>query len=673
MKTIQFKILILLLHSLTAGRFVNENTRKAQFLKDMITCFRTNWNRLQQGFRYTDNIRLFCSYVRILSGKLAFETFKANTFVAVPSLRSIDRYIYKERSKIVEGELRSEQLREYLSSQGAIPMVHLSEDATAINGRVKLVRVEESYEVSGFALPLDNNGMPILHSYPARKASEIESFFYDIETKKEKHPANFANVVMAQPVQKEIPAFNVLVYCSDGKYNAKHVLNRWKYIINELKKHGIQVGSFGSDCDPRCNAAMKQVIKLGVSPPHFPSWFNASISGEAPLIPIQDLPHIGTKFRNYLVSHQMKFGAHVVSVKHLMKLIELVPKEKNKLSATIIKPTDRMNFETVLKVYNCETIDLLEKHVEGSEGTVMYLKVLDCILRCFLDLRLSPLERVRYIWFALFILRIWRKSVLDKRGSTLKKHFMTSYTYTCVEINAHSLVLFMMFLKKNNMDNVFSPEILGSQQCEAIFRQIRSFSSTFSTVTDASICDILQKMSKIQLLNDITHIKLRSYNFPRIGKPSRSYYPKVDRNGHDVEERIGMQLPTLPEIIEAIELAKLEAQDYAASLGVEVMGELACEIKLRQFNEIAIPNSSRITANADTDENADMLEMFSDINLSAYNQKIRLEDYDENGPYIKVQNTKNQVFYVKKPVLIWLLSKSTSKLSSDRLQRVMRK
>lgn len=541
--------------------------------------------------------------------------------------------------------------------------------ATRINGRIQYD--SDSNQVMGFSLPIDDQGMPIPLSFPARSAAEIESYFYDPETKAERQPAGLVNVTMAKPINKNIPAFCILDYSTNAKYDANDVYNRWNYIAAELNRYNIKVACFGSDSDPRYNAAMKNAFQLGVRMPHFPEWFNVHLRGDMNFIPIQDVIHIGTKLRNRLLSRTMKYGKHIISIDHLMQLLKL-PKTTHKLTESIIKTKDRMNFETVLKICDTRTVELLEEHVKYSEGTVFFLNILARVLRSFLDPTLTVSERLRYIWFAVFSLRIWRRNIISSRGRTLANDFLSANAYSCIEINAHSLILYVLFLKERCLDHLFSPEILGSQSCEAIFRQIRSMCSTYSTVTNASILELILKLSKIDLLNQITHIKLKSYNFPRIGKPSRSYYSKLDRNGRDMSSA-EQKLPSLIEIFEVIQLAKLEALECAEFLGVEAAGELACEIG---FNPMSIRNSVGVDRTINhqgpiRENEDDILQMFRNINLIQYSKKISLDMFGEDSLYVKVRNDQNEIFYVTKHTLVWLLTKSTSKLSSDRLIRVM--
>lgn len=558
------------------------------------------------------------------------------------------------------------ELYEYLTLLGLPLEINCSEDATAINGRVQYNSVSD--EVAGFPLPLDINGMPKAASFPATSASKIESYFHDMRTKKGKQPAHLLNVVMAQSLVKEVAPFCLLAYCTDGKYTAQHVRNRWKYITEECSKWNIRVNAWSADGDPRHNCVMKNSIQLGEIVPGYPEWFNARMGEELGVFPFQDPCHIGTKFRNILLKRKLKFGSHTVSIEHLIKLLRAFSKETHQLTEAIIKPTDHMDFDSVLKICSRKTIELLEDHIEQTEGTVMYLGILDRVLRAFLDMTLTPLERVRNIWFSIFLLRIWRHTIMNTRGSTLRKHFITPNAYECVEINAHTMVLYMLFLKDNKLDHLFNPLTLGSQQCESLFRKIRSFSPTFSTVTNASVLEMLQKISRIELLNDISYTKLPKFDFPRVGKPSTSYYSTTDRNCRSATIH---KMPSRDEIFKVICAAKLEAQDYAAFLNVSVPSNVECQLVFKRMKEASINAATECFGNTtEITEDEELLKLFINMNLSTYSKTLSPEQFDANRTYVKVRSNE-QILCVLKRDLVWVLSKTTPKISSDRLRRVM--
>lgn len=512
--------------------------------------------------------------------------------------------------------------------------------------------------------------MPISKYYKASSAAEIESCFYNISTGEERQAAQLLNAIMAQPLSSGIPPFCLMLFGADKHYNADDIAKRWSFVVKELKKRNITVLVIASDSDPKYNAAMKCAIKLGNL--ETPQWFNAEILKEIEYIPVQDTVHIGTKFRNCLLNNKsLRFGRSVVSVCHLKKLIDLFSKDKHDLCETVIDTNDRQNFESVLKITSAKVIDLLRSKVNDSQGTVLYLTVIDKILRSFLDRSLNPLQRIKYIWFATFILRIWKSHIKQSKTQRMATHFISSNCYSCVEINAHALVILMLNLREKKLDHLFKPDLFGSQQCEHTFRQIRSLSSTYSTVTNASMLEILHKMSRVDLMNRISYIDLKHYNFPRVNQQSSSYYP-YESNLSNV------QLPDRNEIFQEIEMAKLEAVQCASDHGISVkcVNDLFCDINTPNLSSADLqanePESEIIDYEAQSIENdSEILRLFENLKLNEYSDKIEPSQVDANSLYAVVRDSNGKRLCIKKHSLCWLMDKTTTKLSSDRLIRVM--
>lgn len=536
----------------------------------MLKCCERNFNVMPTSNRFDDELKHYCAYMRIIGGPLNYESFKANAFRAVPGLSAVDRLIAKEKSHSLEGQIRSKELLKYLNDLNLPLIVTLCEDATRIIGRPQYD--PSSNQIVGFTLPLDKNCLPQTGFFQARSAAEIEATFYkNISTGESRKPANHINVIMAQPLCEGIPPFCLLVFGSDNSYTAVQVKNRRNYIVEELSSLGIRVLAFGSDSDTRYNSTMRDKLQVGfkrqpVDPPSdFPAWFNIQyVKSSSPnwYVPIQDTIHI-----NRYLNTKLKIGRHTISYQHLKHLVQRFPKNLHNLTHAIIQPKDRQKFDHVLRICSEEVIDLLERNVSGTSGTVFYLRLIRKTLRSFLDTSMTPLERIRSIWFVVFALRGWRKSIL-KAKRKLDDNFLSSNCYSCIEINAQSLVLVLLHLKENNLDHLFLPHTLGSQQCESIFRQLRSMTSTYSTKTNFSILEILHRLYKIELLNKITHIKLKHVNFPRIGRQSKeqnTYFPSSKR-----QENNSKILPSKDELIENIELAKLQAMEYLESLGESI-------------------------------------------------------------------------------------------------------
>lgn len=83
----------------------------------------------------------------------------------------------------------------------------------------------------------------------------------------------------------------------------------------------------------------------------------------------------------------------------------------------------------------------------------------------------------------------------------IDKNFITSNTYTCIEINAHGLLILVEKLRETNQ---FTPWLCSSQPCKKIFRQIRSMTSTFSTIVNFNLMGILRRLNRVQILNEIS-------------------------------------------------------------------------------------------------------------------------------------------------------------------------
>lgn len=660
----------------------NESSEKCcskdTFVWQMIDCYNTNASRMQSGFRYTEEFRLYCAYIRMVGGRLAYETFKANATHSVPSRCSVDRFIRQVQSNAVEGVLRTEELSKYLDDLNLPRIVALSEDATKIVDRIQYDK--STNQLLGFVLPLqETNGMPLIGGNKATSASAIERCFFDFETGEERKKSTYINVVMAQPLVRGIPPICILIFGSDTHYSSKDIQKRWNFIENELRKKNIEVLSFASDSDPKFNSVMRKQLNLGCASndldarAEYPAYFNADfVANMSQYVPIQDMEHIGTKMRNGMIRKKFIFGENVISIEHVMNLTREFDKAQHKLCPSTVIPSDKMNVESVLRICDEKVISLLSQveDKESCKGTILYLEIMSKILRSFLDMRLKHLERIRYLWFSNFILRIWRESVIAHQDYTLKHNFISNNCYSCVEINCHSLVILMCYMKQRNLDNLFHLELLGSQSCESIFRQIRSLSSTYSTVTNANLFEIIHKMSKIELQNEIAYIKLRNFDFPRIGKMRSSYYPTIDRNGEN-QYFNSEPLPSLDEIFNEIELAKMEAIECAESLGVSLKNfDYVCKIGLTKPKKVVKKRNISVSRQ-NNDFDADVLQLFPNINLRQYSDKIKANDIDEKSIYVKVKSIDGNLYCVKKNTLCWLLDKTTTKLSSDRLVKFM--
>lgn len=631
-----------------------------QLLGKLFATADINLNRPKSGYRFDSDIKDFASYVRMLSGRFAYETIQKNLPLALPSIICIDKNIQQMNCQMMEGVLRIDELKKYLKDRNLPNIVSISEDATRITGQVQYYA--KFNQISGFVLPTNQeNGMPIANSFRARNASEIYSYFAASTP-----VGQYVNVIMAQPLAN-VSAFCLLLFASDNKYTADEVSKRWKHIVNELKKTNIETLTISSDSDPRFNSAMRRNSKLGAMSNIFDGkeWFSCgnqlNFDANTPIY-VQDTIHIATKLRNFFLKtisnpDKLPFGKKLfIRIQHLEDLIQNFPKDVHQLTATILNPNDKQNFSSVQRLCSSKVMDLLEKHVANSEATIAFLRLIHDIVAVFMEENLSPIERIKKLWYCVFIIRIWRMNVQSQKKFTLKNNFITQNCYSCIELNAHALVLIILRLQLQNKPELFIPNLYGSQPCEQIFRQVRSFTSTYSTVANCSVKEIIGRINKIQLQNDIS---LNStFIFPRV------------KNANNIVIEKPQILPSMEEIGEAIEKSKFEAIYTAIKFGLikknQFNAPLVCGIPFMEYKE----NKDVWSDMKDVQDEVNEVPKFNYMALKDFSKKFIDKELNESSPYVEVSTIRRDRVIIKKSSLCWLLKKELPKLSSDRLKRV---
>lgn len=146
---------------------------------------------------------------------------------------------------------------------------------------------------------------------------------------------------------------------------------------------------------------------------------------------------------------------------------------------------------------------------------------------------------------------------LNSKKYTLADNFLTSNCYSCMELNAQSLILCIAYLKHNDMPELFLPHLYESQPCESIFRQFRSFTPTYSTVANCTLKEAESRISKIQLQNDIINEISPFFVYPRLAKL------ETQTNN---ETTVTAELPTNTEILNEIEKCERDAIATACEL-----------------------------------------------------------------------------------------------------------
>lgn len=425
---------------------------------------------------------------------------------------------------------------------------------------------------------------------------------------------------------------------------------------------GIKVLGKSSDGDPRLLRAMKQTTNFIFNPLSKEDYLLLDIQN--PDLCTQDPTHIGTKLRNLLLkpSTLLPFGNKAISLTHLKMLLLKVPKDIHGLTYSDISPDDRQNFGSLKKVMESRVIEALKVYVIDSEATVEFITICNNAVSSFLDRNLTPTERIYRIWNALFLLRIWRKSIQKSNIYQLDSNFITSNAFECIEINAIGLLKLIVSLRERNQPEMFIPYKFDSQPCEETFRHLRSMSSMNWTKINFTMMELLHMIERVELQYDIKYYKLSEQIIFTRNKLNLK---------HTNPTHI---LPSNEEIMDSVKRALNDAEQIANKFGMEC----ECDVTKSpiQIQRLAVRSDARrdveqleLSSNDDEASDEDSI-MYRDEELHLRHYASDNLNIPENSKYIQISDKDGCIKNVLKSSIVWLLTDSVGKLSNDRLKRV---
>ncbi|CAF1535792.1 unnamed protein product [Rotaria sordida] len=399
------------------------------------------------------------------------------------------------------------------------------------------------------------------------------------------------------------------------------------------------------NADPKYLRAMRLVSGFFGSIPNFqihehPQAFKIQIKSQWPwfylrkeqlLLFLQDATHLVTKWRNRLLSStaELRIGSKSISVDHLYDIISnpAFTKFEFCLTKSDINPKDRQNFSSCLKLTFDDNLQILS----GNK-------------------QLPP----------------------------------------------HAL----------NID------VFNSQACKSIFRNTSALSGIYSTVVNFTVHGFLQRAQKLSLLNDIKYKQLHDPSVDKLifsvhykhrnDRQSLSTQCQNEIDQLDVEQVIADTHDEAVDIFDDLEVLDLLQQQHVLDLkplSEYVFGHLNVNSKMYNYSsQVDIVDNEEFELATDDDD-----EVINDIYNDDYNCDDSCSDNDHSdndeqdvttefitttkkdfsgikvGDTIKpvIQNSyfkvsiNNQTKYLHKQSACWLLTDEKSRLSSDRLLRVM--
>lgn len=439
---------------------------------------------------------------------------------------------------------------------------------------------------------------------------------------------------------------------------------------------------FSSDGDTRLLRSMKVNLKHpknSLSEMELNSFIDSDDNCQTPSY-IQDATHIGTKLRNRLLkpSVLLPMGNKQVSVSHLKMLMNTVRKDIHGLVYSDISPDDRMNFKSLEKVMKERVINTLRENIPDSEATIQYINICKQVTSCSLDADMLPIKRIHSIWEALFFLRIWRYWLQSKRNEddqltyNLKDNFISSNAFSCIEVNAYSLLHLILKLRKIGKPEQFRPTLFDSQPCERTFRQLRSMGTINWTRINFTLQDLLYLIARVELQNTIVIDKLAGTN---IEIPQFQHFVTNSASSF-VAPPIIINLPSHEEVAATIKQAQQDATLKAVAFGMiieSIDNFLTCP-PTRQTVHTKMKKSTDHTSESEA-------SLEEDIEYSIDSPKYRnlhIRDYScssfnsakHENRFVEIFENDGSSKLIRKSSIVWLLAETPQKLSNDRLKRV---
>ncbi len=322
-------------------------------LETIATAMKTNAGKIPVHRRHGEVIKKFAVALYILCGSMAYDFIYYNLPQALPSLRTVQSTVQSKYKHIHEGSFRFNDLADYLTAHNLPRLVTISEDATRIMKRIEYNPATNS--CVGFTLVTNSKGFFETNMFEASSFERIEAMF------KTHTIANYAYMVMAQPLQEGTPSFCISCFGTDNRFTANDVLNRWDYVAHELAKRDIKVVNFAADGDSRLLRATLLTLNIkndGLEPPisksthvfskQFHPW--VLVKGIPTVLCVQDTVHIGVKLKARLLKPSiiLPLGNYMASFSHLQMVFELFGKSQQVLDCeTLHVLTNR-----ILKLWN---------------------------------------------------------------------------------------------------------------------------------------------------------------------------------------------------------------------------------------------------------------------------------------------------------------------------------
>jgi hypothetical protein len=177
----------------------------------------------------------------------------------------------------------------------------------------------------------------------------------------------------------------------------------------------------------------------------------------------------------------------------------------------------------------------------------------------FVEANIPVEKRIYNAFYCLIFYRTWRYHCRFSPDMKME-NFVSNESYQALELNAWNL-LKLVFICREIGPEYFQPQLGLSQTCEKCFSIIRSFTATFNTVVNFSALELLERVHKVQLQEEIINFLKEDFIFRQNLIRSAKF-----------KDALLEEMPTDEKLEFVISLAKEDALNSAKMIGIIING-----------------------------------------------------------------------------------------------------
>lgn len=297
-----------------------------------------------------------------------------------------------------------------------------------------------------------------------------------------------------------VAPYPIAIFPTNTDLNSEDFEKRIHFLSQQLFNAGFNVSFIASNGAPPQIGGQKRNMKFGERFDFLDYSFPFNFMHNDPCF--QDIIHLLNKLKIRLFDdlNTLWIGNKIAAGCHLLILVKSsISKMLHKLSLSDVLNSDmtkdKMSFKSTEKILQQCVINALE-NIAASEGTRIYLSLMQNIYEGFLSFKISTADRISKVFYVISFLRRWRKFV-KKHPNFNAENFITTNAWHSIEINAGFIL--RMALKGEGQ---FLP-ICGSQAAESFFRNLRSISSSGLTKINFNFYEVQNMVNKINVMESV--------------------------------------------------------------------------------------------------------------------------------------------------------------------------